>query len=172
MITNKKDNFVWVAAQLKPNALVKAQSNLDCQGFIHFCPLQQKTVRVAAQFRQQTKQLFPGYCFVNMNPANGDVRKLNATHGISRLISFSTGQVSTVPTPLIMGLQSRCDDKGYLMEPSLLAVGDKVRILSGAFAEFVATVEAISKFDRLRILFDFMGQKSYAEVSRQNLERL
>lgn len=172
MIMDEIDKFVWVVAQLKPNALAKAQRNLDNQGFVHFCPLQHETIRGAAQFRQQTKQLFPGYCFVNMNPASGDVRKLNATHGISRLISFSAGQVSTVPTPLIKALQSRCDDQNYLMEHASLTVGDEVRILSGAFAEFAGTVETISKSDRLRILFDFMGQKSHVEISHQNLEKL
>ena len=139
---------------------------------MHFCPLQLETIRAAAQYRQQAKQLFPGYCFVNMNPASGDVRKLNATHGISRLISFSTGQVSTVPAPLIKALQSRCDDQNYLMEHASLDVGDEVRIFSGVFAEFVGTVETISKSDRLRILFDFMGQKSHGDILRQNLEKL
>ena len=172
MITDEKDDFVWVAAQLKPNALAKAQRNLDRQGFIHFCPMQRETVRGATQFRQQIVQLFPGYCFVKMNPASGDVRKLNATHGISRLVSFAAGRISTIPTPLIVALQSRCDANDYLMEPTSLAVGDEVRILSGAFAEFVGIVETIGKSERLRILFDFMGQKSYVDIPQQNLEKL
>jgi transcriptional antiterminator RfaH len=172
MITDEKDGFVWVAAQLKPNALAKAQLNLDHQGFIHFCPMQRETVRGATQFKEKNRQLFPGYCFVKMNPTSGDVRKLNATYGISRLVSFGTSRISIIPTPLIMALQSRCDDMNYLIEPSSLAVGDEVRILSGAFAEFVGTVETISKSDRLRILFNFMGQKSHADISQQNLEKL
>ena len=172
MITNEKDDFVWVAAQLKPNALAKAQRNLDRQGFMHFCPMQLETVRGATQFRQQVRQLFPGYCFVEMSPASSDVRKLNATHGISRLVSFGAGRISTIPTPLIVALKSRCDNKDYLLQLSSLNVGDEVRILSGAFAEFVGTVETINKSDRLRILFDFMGQKSYADISQQNLEKL
>jgi len=172
MIVDDIDEHVWVAAQLKPNALAKAQRNLERQGFVHFCPLQRETIRGASQFRQQTRQLFPGYCFVNMNPANGDARKLNATHGISRLVSFSAGRISTVPKQLIEALQYRCDEKNFLQETASLAVGDEVRILSGAFAEFVGTVETISKSDRLRILFDFMGQKSHVEISHQNLEKL
>ncbi|MDC3314476.1 transcriptional activator RfaH [Alphaproteobacteria bacterium] len=172
MVTDEKNDFVWVAAQLKPNALAKAQRNLDRQGFMHFCPMQLETVRGATQFRHQVRQLFPGYCFVEMSPASGDVRKLNATHGISRLVSFGADQISTIPTPLIVALKSRCDDKDYFMEPASLVVGHEVRISSGAFAKFVGTVEAISKSDRLRILFDFIGQKSYADISQQNLEKL
>lgn len=172
MITGEKKAHVWVAAQLKPNALAKAQRNLDRQGFVHFCPMQRETIRGALQFKQQIIQLFPGYCFVEMNPASGDVRKLNATHGISRLVSFGANQISTVPTQLIAALQNRCDKTNYLMEPASLAVGDEVRVLSGAFAEFVGKVETISKSDRLRILFDFMGQKSHVDMPQQNLEKL
>jgi transcriptional antiterminator RfaH len=172
MITGEKEAHVWVAAQLKPNALAKAQRNLDRQGFVYFCPMQRETVRSAAQFRQQTKQLFPGYCFVHMNPASGDIRKLNATHGISRLVSFGAGQISKVPTQLIVALQNRCDETNCLIAPASLAAGDDVRVLSGAFAEFVGTVETICKSDRLRILFDFMGQKSHVDMPRQNLEKL
>lgn len=172
MIVDDIEEFVWVVAQLKPNALAKAQRNLEHQGFVHFCPLHRETIRGASQFRQKTRQLFPGYCFVFMSPASGDARKLNATHGISRLVTFGAGQVSTVPTPLIKALKSRCDDQNYLIEHASLAVGDEVRILSGAFAEFVGTVESISKSDRLRILFDFMGQKSHVDILQQNLEKL
>ena len=172
MITDEKDDFVWVVAQLKPNALAKAQRNLDRQGFMHFCPMQRETVRGATQFRQQIVQLFPGYCFVKMNPVSGDVRKLNATHGISRLVSFGAGRISTIPTPLIMVLQSRCDANDYLIEPASLDVGDEVRILSGSFAEFLGIVETVGKSERLRILFDFMGQKSYADIPQQAVEKI
>ena len=172
MITGEKDAHMWVVAQLKPNALAKAQRNLDRQGFVHFCPMQRETVRGASQFKQQIIQLFPGYCFVHMNPSSGDVRKLNATYGISRLVSFGRNQISNVPTQLIVALQNRCDEMNCLMEPASLAVGDEVRILTGAFAEFVGRVETISKSDRLRILFDFMGQKSHVDMPQQNLEKL
>lgn len=172
MITVEKDESVWVAAQLKPNVLAKAQRNLDQQGFVHFCPMQRETVRSTTQFRQEIRQLFPGYCFVYMNPASGDTRKLNATYGISRLVSFSAGRISTVPKQLIEALQNRCDEKNCLQESVSLAVGDDVSILYGSLAKFVGTVETISKSDRLRILFDFMGQKSRVEIPQQNLEKL
>ena len=58
------------------------------------------------------------------------------------------------------------------MDRVSIGVDDKVRMLSGAFAEFVDSVETISKSDRLRILFDFMGQKSHLDILQQNLEKL
>jgi hypothetical protein len=44
-------------------------------------------------------------------------------------------------------------------------------MMSGSFTEFVGEIEAFVAADRLRILFDFMGQKTRLDVPRGDVER-
>lgn len=58
----------------------------------------------------------------------------------------------------------RCDASGKILPPVLPSAGDEVRVLNGPFANFIATVEALSSPERIGVLIDLMGRKVRTSV--------
>lgn len=166
------ESFVWHVAGLKPNCHTIALTNLGRQGIAAFLPLEETTARVRGAFVQRRAPLFPGYVFVGLDPARGSWRSVNATRGITRLLAFGT-RPAVVPCGLIAGLMRRCDDQGRLVARGDAcpppAPGARVSLARGPFAGFVATVERIDPERRIRVLLEFMGQKTAAEVRAEDL---
>lgn len=162
----------WSVAQLKPNGFNKAQLNLARQGFECFMPMREVTVRHARKLSVGLRPVFPGYIFIKFGLDNADWRKINSTLGVNRLISFHEGRPAQIPDALIEGLMARCDDKHMLKPISDWKTGEKARLVSGPFSDFVGQVEGLVSGDRVRLLFKFMEQYKSLEMSSAALERL
>ena len=169
MSSDKSDN--WYVAQLKPNGFERAISNLNRQNFETFMPMRRKTVTHALQLKEVLRPIFPGYIFVRFGSQHSDWRKINSTFGVGRLVSFRAQQPAAVPEGLMLALMERCDEKAVLRPLDDLKAGEAVKMMTGSFAEFVGEIEAFVAADRLRILFDFMGQKTRLDVPRSDVER-
>ena len=169
MINDKSD--FWYVAQLKPNGFERAISNLNRQNFDTFMPVHRKTVRHARQLKEVLRPIFPGYIFVKFGSQNSDWRKINSTRGVARLVSFRAEKPAAVPEGLMIELMKRCNEQAELRPLDDLQAGEAVKMVSGSFAEFVGEIEALMAADRLRILFDFMGQKTRLDVPRGYVER-
>ena len=161
----------WYLAQLKPNGFQKAVANLARQNFTTFMPMQIKSVRHARKLSSVERPVFPGYIFILLGEDQGDWRKINSTTGVARLVSFHANQPAPVPDALIDALQRRCDVAGILLPPSDLQQGESVTVSDGAFADFTGTIEKILSGDRIRILFEFMGQETRVDVATEKIER-
>ena len=104
--------------------------------------MQKITRRKASRFVSDLKPLFPGYMFVSVNSELAPWRSINSTIGVSKLVSFE-GKPKPLPLQLISGLMLRCDASGTLLPPKTLNEGDSVEMLTGPFANFIATVDTI-----------------------------
>lgn len=161
----------WYLVQLKPNGLRRATENLQRQGFGTFMPERRVDVRRRGRFTVERKPVFPGYLFVQFDPEDSGWRAVNSTFGVARLVGFGDTAPRPVPEPLIAGLRSRCDAGDILRPPETLTPGDEVTVLSGPFADFVATVETIPDQERVRVLLDLMGQKVRTELRTGQVDR-
>jgi transcriptional antiterminator RfaH len=130
--------------------------------------MQKITHRKASRFVSDLKPLFPGYIFVSVNSGQAPLRAINSTIGVSKLVSFE-GKPKRLPLQLISGLMRRCDDSGILLPPKSLNEGDSVEMLTGPFANFIATVGKIDPEQRIWLLMDFMGQKTRMQVTADQL---
>ena len=146
-ITNN-NGVAWYVAQVKPNAQGLATTNLRRQGFEVFHPVRRVTRRAGGAFQATLRPLFPGYLFVGADMAAPPLSRVNATRGVGRLVSFGAAP-SPLPAQLVAGLRARCDGAGVLGELDGLGVGDRVRLLSGPFADYVARVETLDAGQRL-----------------------
>jgi transcriptional antiterminator RfaH len=117
------------------------------------------------------RPIFPGYVFVRFGSQQSDWRKINSTFGVAQLVSFRAQKPAAVPEGLMLALMERCDEKAVLRPLDDLKAGEAVKMMTGSFAEFVGEIEAFVAADRLRILFDFMGQKTRLDVPRGDIER-
>ena len=160
---------LWYLIQFKPNAHRLAQRNLKRQDFEVFLPTQEITRRKASRFVSELRPLFPGYMFVGVDSRAAPWRTINSTIGVSRLVSFD-GIPKPLPLPLISSLMSRCDASGTLLPPKTLNVGDAVDVLSGPFANLVATVEKVDAQQRVWLLMEFMGQDARVNVTADQVQ--
>ena len=177
MLTNESVNKIinytdrWYIAQIKPNGFVRANENLRKQKFETFMPFKYISIRHARQTREIKKPIFPGYIFINLGLNFKEWRKINSTFGVYRLISFQKGLPSPVPNELIDGLKARCDKSDILLPMDDLQIGEKVRLASGVFTNFIGEVEQFNSVNSVRLLFKFMGQISRIDVAIRDLER-
>jgi len=162
----------WFLVQLKPNGFKRAVVNLERQGFTTFMPMRLRKVRRANKNNIQKSPLFPGYLFVGIDPVKPSWSKINSTYGVLRMVNFGKNTPQPLPDTLIAGLKLRCNDESILLPPDDLKVGEKVRIVSGPFADYVATIESIPTQTRLGIIFDFMSQKTKAKIFTSEIEKI
>ena len=153
----------WFLVQYKSNSHRVALRNLHRQGFETFLPTQDVTQPKSTKFVQQLKPLFPGYMFVAFKRESASWRQINSTIGVSRLVSLD-GQPRELPLGLVSGLVLRCDASGKILPPAQISAGDEVQVVSGPFANFIATVENIDAGHRTWALVDFMGQGARLQV--------
>ena len=135
-------------------------------------PMRRVTIRHARKLDTSLKPIFPGYIFIKFGLNNRDWRKINSTLGVNRLISFHERHPAQIPETLIEGFIARCDDQHVLKPISDWKAGEKARLVSGPFADFIGQVEGLVSGDRVRLLFKFMEQYKSLEVSSAALERL
>jgi len=162
------DEKRWFLAQVKPNSAQIAQRNLRLQSFQTFLPLEEETrLRYGKQVTTQ-RPLFPGYIFIALDMAQGLWRQVNATYGVSRIVSIGKTP-AMVPEELVSELIQRCDSSGLLLPPKQLKPGDPVTLTKGPFANFAAEVERIARDRRVWVLMDMMGSKTRVAVSPDHL---
>lgn len=158
----------WFIVQCKANRHRLAEKNLARQGFDTFLPMQKSTTRKSSCFVTNLQPLFPGYMFVGFNITYSPWSKINSTIGVSRLMCIS-GQPSPIPEKLISSLILRCDDTGAVIPSQVFKKGERVKLVAGPFANFVAKIEDIDSKSRVLILLDFLGQPTRTKVSITNL---
>ena len=149
----------WFILQFKPNSHHHAAKNLGRQGFETFLPLNDATARKASRFINYAQPLFQGYMFITFDRTDSDWLKVNNTYGVSRLVTFNS-LLKPTPFMFVDKLMEQCDNTGKLLPKKRLKKGDKVRILKGPFAKFIATVETYEADHRIWVLMDLMGRKT------------
>lgn len=162
----------WFAAQLKPNGLAEAERNLGRQGVENFCPAQIETRRRRGRLHDVRRPLFPGYIFVRFAPDAGLWRQLNSTRGLTRLVQTDPRRPTPLPDALIEGLRARCDSDGLLGADRDLAPGDRIRVISGPFADLVGRIERLHPDDRIRVMLEFLTTEVRTEMPASAAEKL
>ena len=158
----------WFILQFKANSHHQAIKNLNQQGFKTFLPLYDTTFPKKSRFININRPLFPGYMFISFDRENTRWRKINNTYGVSRLVTFNT-ILKSIPSVIIDNLMNRCDSTGKLLPVEKLTKGDQVKVLSGPFTSFVATIEKYETDQRIWILMDLMGRKTKTRVAQETL---
>ena len=166
------DARYWYLAQLKPGGFERAITNLHRQSYATFMPARDTSIRRNGRLTTVRKPLFPGYLFTQVLPDRQDWRAINNTFGVARLVSLSEGKPTAVPADIIQTLHARMDENGILGAPENLHPGDKVRIISGPFAERLAEIDTVKPGDRVFILMDLMGRAVRMQASASQLETL
>ena len=146
----------WYAVQTQPRREGFAALQLEKQNFRVFYPRQVKSVRHARRLEHRQVGYFPGYIFVALDLAASAWRSVNGTLGVKSLVMFGE-RPSPLPPGLVEYLQASVDDQGLITPAVNFSPGDRVRLLSGPFADIVGTMDRLEGAARVRILMDIIG---------------
>jgi transcription antitermination factor NusG len=158
----------WFVARTLPHHENTAHFNLHCLGFRSFVPRFRRTIRHANKLRNVLAPLFPGYIFVILDLSRDRWRSVNSTTGVASLI-MGVEQPMAVPLGVVEALISRIGGSGAIRLDRDFEVGERVRILSGPFAETLCRIERLDDRGRVRVLLEIMGGQVVAQVDGSSL---
>ncbi|MBQ9468296.1 MAG: transcription termination/antitermination factor NusG [Clostridia bacterium] len=149
--------------------LEKIVENRNLSDTIFDCivPVETVTEIVGGKEKVREVKLYPSYVFVKMCMSD-------ASWHVVRNISGVTGFVGpgSKPVPLrddevaLMGIETKVVELGY-------AVGDSVRVISGALTGFVGVVKEISEDKKkIMLLASMFGRETPVELDADAVEKL
>jgi len=154
----------WRLVRALTGREVLADEQLRRQGFLTFLPKQLKTVRHARKVRVALGAYFPGYLFVEIDLARDRWRSVNGTLGVSRMVGPEE-RPTPAPRGVVEALIAASDARGVITGPPLQA-GQQVRIVAGAFADQLATIERLDDAGRVRVLLDIINRRVAVSMAR------
>jgi transcriptional antiterminator RfaH len=161
----------WYAVQCLSRREPVAFAHLQNQDFGVFLPRRRKTRRHAHKIEVVLAPFFPGYLFVQLDLTRHRWRSINGTYGVGRLV-MQGDQPAPAPRGVIEILHDACDESGVLHLPGdELKPGESVRILVGAFADFIGEIDRLDSSGRVRVLLDIMGGRTPVVLPLENVVR-
>jgi transcription antitermination factor NusG len=155
----------WFVARVLPHQENRAQFNLHRLGFRSFLPRLRRTVRHARRSLETLQPLFPGYIFVIIDLSKDRWRSVNGTFGVASLI-MGGEQPRPVPPGVVEALIVSYESCGAVRLDDGLEIGQKVRILSGPFAETLCRLAHLDDRGRVRVLLEIMGMEVTTQLER------
>jgi transcription antitermination factor NusG len=155
----------WFVARALSHQESRAQFNLDRLGFRSFVPRLRHTVRHARRLRETLNPLFPGYIFLIIDLSKHRWRSVNGTFGVASLI-MGAERPRAVPAGVVEALVASCERGGAVCLGDGLEIGQKVRIVSGPFAETLGRLAQLDERGRVRVLLEIMGMEVAAQLDR------
>jgi len=146
----------WFLTHTHPKSEGKAELHLQAQGFRTYLPQIRKTIRHARQLKTVRASLFPRYLFVILDLERDRWLSVRSTVGVSRLITNQDGRPIPVPVGVVESLIEQSDGNLTRLDTGLVK-GQRVRILSGPFADLAGTLERLDGAGRVQVLLEMMG---------------
>lgn len=129
------------------------------------------TAKKEKKFLNKTSPLFPGYLFLGTSIDPVPWRGVNGTRGVSKAVTLD-GVYRPVNNHIIEGLKSRCDKHGIMQRLNDIVPGDRIKIESGPFADFVCCVDKIKNDHRAWVLLHLLQQEVRVQVSLENISKI
>jgi transcription antitermination factor NusG len=158
----------WYVVQTLPCCEAKARMQLEAQGFLTFLPRHAKTIRHARRLTTVSAPFFPRYLFVALDLGRDRWRCVNGTFGVAGLLTANDRPMA-VPVGVVEGLTAQCDADGNLRLGETLAIGQRVRILDGPFAELIGQLARVDGGGRVQVLLRLLGGDVRVAIDRRAL---
>jgi transcriptional antiterminator RfaH len=156
-------------ANTQPHVECRALAHLQHQGFCVFLPRRLKTTKHARQYRTVAAPLFPGYLFVALDLNRDRWRAINGTAGIRSLVMARRDMPAAVPQGVVEGLMAMQDTSGVISFASDLAIGQRVRLLAGPFADMIGKLHWLDDAGRVEVLLELLGSQVRVRVRAEVL---
>jgi transcriptional antiterminator NusG len=157
------DQPQWYAIRTRSRHEKIVSEQLEQQGIETFLPLAKKTRRWSDRTKEVEFPLFSGYNFVRVIFSSPERLRVLKAHGVAGFVGIN-GAGTAIPESQIRDIRTLLASKVPFEEQTLLRVGQRVRIRSGALSgvegilaaqngdrTVVITVEPIQRSLRVRI---------------------
>jgi transcriptional antiterminator RfaH len=126
---------------------------------------QKATVRGTIWF---TEAMFPGYIFANFQ-YSAMYRQVQAVHGVTNVVHFGE-RIGVLPSGTVEQLRLLAGTEEILIFSPEIAVGEEIKIVSGAFQGLEAVVtQVLPARDRVKVLLEFLGREVEAQVAVRDI---
>jgi transcriptional antiterminator RfaH len=158
----------WYVVHSQPHREHYAAKHLEAQGYAVFMPRLARTVRHARRTKSVLRPLFPRYLFLRLDLDVDRWRSVRSTFGVASMI-MDGERPRPAPCGVVEALVAAYDGQGGYDFQSDLRVGDRVRFLSGAFADRLGQLVALDDAGRVHVLLDILGAKRLVSARADNL---
>ena len=158
----------WYAVQTQPNKEKIALFHLNRQGFDAWLPRVERVIKHARQVKHVHRPLFPGYLFAEVSKSSPEVKILNYTRGVKKIISF-TDKYHPLEKSLVENLRLHCDANDVFFHEFSFKLGDRVKIEHGPFASFFGKVISAKSSLRVQVLLEFLNFNARTDISTSNI---
>ena len=161
----------WYAIQTKPRAEKKTVQFLSLKTIPTFLPQILVNRRHGSRRWQALEPLFPGYLFAQFAPEPGTIATVRWVPGVSKILGDEESPIP-VPDGVLLYLQDRMGERGFIVSGPVVAPGMRVRFKSGPLAYLEGIIERPpSPTDRVRVLLHLLNTQVSVEVEVTELER-
>jgi transcription elongation factor/antiterminator RfaH len=143
--------------------------HLENQGWQTFFPRIARSLRSGRRIRTELRPLFPGYIFVRLDIAHTPWRAIDGTVGVRKLVKHGETPAA-VPRGVVEAIQAISQSNGQLVFTANLKPGDKIRFLTGPFADLIGTLERIDGKGRVLVLLELLGRAAHVAVHGSELQ--
>jgi transcriptional antiterminator RfaH len=162
------ENERWFLVHTLPRSEQRAGLHLEAQGFRTHVPQISQTIRHARQLRTVRRPLFARYLFIILDLGRDRWLSVKSTFGVSSLFTCE-GRPVPVPAGVVESLIAHTDEANLALLDDGLRKGQRVRILSGPFADFVGKLQRLDKNGRVSVLLQMMGTDVPVAIDRSRL---
>ena len=150
----------WYVVQTHAHAEAKAAAHLARQGFTAYLPRYLKRRRHARRIETVAAPLFPRYLFVTVDMVCQRWRSIRSTIGVTRLVCNGDDPIagSRRRRRGAPGARGRARLRQAGQRPRF-ALGEKVRVLDGVFADCLGLFDGMKDSERVAVLLDLLGRK-------------
>ena len=121
--------------------------------------------------RTVRRKIYPGYVFVEMEVNDRSWYVVRNTPGVTGFVGSATKPVPLEPQEVRRILKSQGIEKEVRQQISV-EIGEQVRIISGPFDNFYATITEINnEKGTLKGLIDMFGRETSVEVDYSQIEK-
>tara|TARA_B100000212_G_scaffold323158_1_gene282986 strand:+ start:72 stop:620 length:549 start_codon:yes stop_codon:yes gene_type:complete len=167
---NRKKEIIWVLIYTKANEEIKANNNLQRQGFKTFLPQIASTNKSSKH--KSLVPVFPRYLFAQINLESNNWSSIKSSYGVSHIVMFSE-KFTPISNDIIKLIQGKLDDEGVYKEDISIVdyqKGDSVFIKEGRFAGIDAIFLSKKSKDRVRLLLKLLNTSVVTEITSSNIE--
>ena len=161
---------LWIVVSTQPRREQTALLQLQRQGYVAYCPEIERTVSHARRERTVRRPLFPGCCFVEIDPAATQWRPILSTIGVRRVVRFGE-RLGYLPPSFIATLRAREIDGLVCRAPRPFSPGNSAYITHGAFAGIIAEIFKVGENDRVTMLLNLLQRPVEFETDVRHLTK-
>ena len=147
----------WCVVHTQSRGEGRAEHNLRSQGYTLYAPVVWRKVRHARQLKTVQTALFPRYIFVRLDLDRDRWRNINATAGVSHLITIRDRPLP-LPDGLVEALMAAHAPQLLRDQDAEFEVDKTVQLRGGPFADLIGRIESVDEGGRVQVLLEIMGR--------------